>query len=582
MNQDSFPYGRTALISFGYFTNNLTWSTYNVFVPLFLSNNFMDIFGEDANFINILVGIVMIFDNISSIIIQPVIGELSDRIWIKKLGRRMPFIVIGIPLAAFYFGLIGTFQNTMWVLLVAIVGFNVCMSFYKSPAMSLVPDTLPREYRSQGSGVLNIIGGFASITGLITVSTLLKYNSKFSFWALSFMLIVCLIILILSVREKKDADIEISDEKVNLIATLRNTFKEGDRMVLIMLTVIFFQVSGWTVFETFVSRYATEILLFDEETAGYLLAVFVGFSIFAALPAGLVGRRIGALNAVLVGLIVFVITLVPITIISLTSLDTLKNILTLNTLKPPYVDWTTPFYGAMIILLGFSWLVVSINAIVVIWNMAPSKKMATYTSYFYVFLHLASIVSPFLAGGLFDFYGFIGKRRGNPDANGLRIMFVYVMFCFVIAIALALVVKFKRQRHLREIYETDEYVRESLEKKEYPLLFLPMLLFGIGLRQEKALVVLRREQAKERRALKKKIRRLIRERRKLKSDVIVGDYKDNELERLLEIKEYRELEKLLRKEHREKLKELRDDIVEHRIKTKMSEESTKEKNNNED
>ncbi|NHJ48554.1 MAG: MFS transporter [Asgard group archaeon] len=580
MNQERFPYGRTALISFGFFTNNLTWSTYNVYVPLFLSNNFMDIFGEDANIINTLVGIVMIFDNIASVIIQPAIGDLSDKSWFKKFGRRMPFVIIGIPLAAFYFGLIGSFQNTLWVLLVAIVGFNICMAFYKSPAMSLVPDTLPTEYRSQGSGVLNVVGGFAGIIGLITVSTLLKHNSKFSFWALSLMLIVSMIILMLSVREKKEAEIEKSEGKVNLISTIRSTFKEGDRTLLLMLFVILFQTAGWTVFETFVSRYATGVLGLNEETSGYILAVFVGFSIIVALPAGLIGRRIGALNAVLVGLIVFLIALVPITIVSLTSTEILSDILTLNTLKPPYVDWTTPFYAALVVLLGFSWLVVSINSIVVIWNMAPSKKMATYTSYFYVFLHLASIISPFLAGGLFDLYGFIGKQRGNVDANGLDIMFVYVLACFIVAVSIALVVKFKRQRHLKKIYETDEYILKSLEQKEYPLMFLPMLLFGIGLREEKALAVLRREQAKERRALKRKIRRLIRERRKLKSDVIVGDIKDDELARLLEIKEYRELEKLLRKEHREKLRELRDDIFKARIKDKMGEESSKKDDNN--
>jgi MFS family permease len=577
MNQDRFPYGRTALISFGYFTNNLTWSAYNVFVPLFLFTRFQEILGEDAGMINTLVGLVMILDNIASVIIQPAIGDLSDRTWIPKLGRRMPFVIIGIPLAAFYFGLIGSFQNTLWVLLVAITGFNICMAFYKSPAMSLVPDTLPKEYRSQGSGVLNVVGGFASILGLVIVSSLIKRGSSFSFWALSIILIASLVILLFSVREKKEADIDISEEKVNLITSIKNTFKEGDRTLILMLFVIFFQTAGYTVVETFISRYATEVLEFEEATAGYIMAVFVFFSVIVAIPAGLIGRRIGALNACLVGLIGFIATLIPITIISLIDTSVLQDILTLNTLKPPYVEWTTPFYLVMVALLGFSWLVVSINSIVVIWNMAPQRKTATYTSYFYVFLHTASIISPFIAGGLFDFYEFISKRIGSPNVSGLRIMFVYILICFIVALSLILTVKRRKSRIMKDIYDRDEYVLKTLEEKEYPILFLPMLLFGIGLRQEKALIVLKREQNKERRALRREIRKLRRERRKIKTDVVIDDSKDDELARLLKIKEYRELEKELRKKHREKLRELREQIMNERMRTKMEEESNKVK-----
>ncbi|NHJ84681.1 MAG: SLC45 family MFS transporter, partial [Asgard group archaeon] len=133
MSQKGFPYGRATLISVGYFTNNLTWSAYNAFVPIFLTSNFTLLLGEDSHIINTLVGIVMILDNIASVLIQPYIGSLSDRTWVNKLGRRMPFIIIGLPLAAFFFGFIGTFHTTLWVLLVAVTGFNISMAFYKSP-----------------------------------------------------------------------------------------------------------------------------------------------------------------------------------------------------------------------------------------------------------------------------------------------------------------------------------------------------------------------------------------------------------------------------------------------------------------
>ncbi|MFW9924912.1 MAG: MFS transporter, partial [Candidatus Thorarchaeota archaeon] len=175
MSEYRFPYLKTTLISFGYFTNNLTWSAYNVFVPFFLSQNLLGLLG-DVPLINTLVGIIMILDNIASILIQPVIGQLSDKTWIPKIGRRMPYVIIGLPLAAFFFGLIGSFHTVLWVLIVAICGFNISMAFYKSPVMSLVPDNLPRNYRSQGAGVLNVVGGIASISGLLLTSYLIQVD----------------------------------------------------------------------------------------------------------------------------------------------------------------------------------------------------------------------------------------------------------------------------------------------------------------------------------------------------------------------------------------------------------------------
>ncbi len=67
----------------------------------------------------------MVLDNITAIIIQPIIGNLSNWIWIRKLSRRMPFLIIGIPFAALFLGLIGTFEEMFVLLLVAICGFNI-------------------------------------------------------------------------------------------------------------------------------------------------------------------------------------------------------------------------------------------------------------------------------------------------------------------------------------------------------------------------------------------------------------------------------------------------------------------------
>lgn len=570
MLEQRFPYLKSTMVSFGYFTNNLTWSVFNIFVPLFLSDNLKAILG-DVPYINTLIGLIMILDNIASILIQPYIGALSDRTWIPKLGRRMPFVIIGLPLAAFFFGLIGTFQSTMFVVLIGICGFNISMAFYKSPVMSLVPDLLPKEYRSQGAGVLNVVGGVASISGLLIVSSLMVNHSKFAFWALSIIMIICLGILLLTVREKKDIEIEKRDEKIGLFTSVKRIVKDKNLPLIFMLCSVFFHTAGYSVAETFISRYTTDLLGFQPSTAGQILAAFIGFSVIAALPAGLVGKRIGALNAAIIGVVGFTVTLIPLTIISLLpDLTIMKDVLTLNTLQSPIFTWQFLFYFLLIFIMGFSWLLLSINSIVVIWNLAPDKETATYTSFFYVALHMAAILSPFIAGGIFDLYAFRLFKNGD-ETSGLRIMFVYIIVCFLFTIVFISLVKVFRNKQLKEIEDKETYIKQRLEQKEYPLQYIPMLLFGIGTRRRKVIQDLRKEHQEEQKEIAEKIRKLRKKQMYIIEDLTEDNIDVVELQKKT-IVEHKQKKKEMLKEQKEKIRELRQDIIEKKIKKKFEEE----------
>ncbi len=570
MSEQRFPYFKSTMVSFGYFTNNLTWSAFNIFVPLILSDNLKALLG-DVPYINTLIGLIMILDNIASIIIQPYIGALSDRIWIAKLGRRMPFVIIGIPLAAFFFGLIGTFQSTMFVVLIGICGFNISMAFYKSPVMSLVPDLLPREYRSQGAGVLNVVGGVASISGLLIVSSLIVNHSKFAFWALSIIMIICLGILLLTVREKKDIEIEKREKKIGLFSSIKRIVKDRNLPLIFMLCSVFFHTAGYSVVETFISRYSTELLGFHPSTAGKILAAFIGFTVIAALPAGLVGKRIGALNAVVIGIVGFTVSLIPLTIFSLLpDLTIMKDVLTLNTLQSPIFTLQFLLYFLIIFIMGFSYLLLSINSIVVIWNFAPDKETATYTSFFYVALHLAAILSPFIAGSIFDLYAFNLFKNGD-DTSGLRIMFVYAIVCFMLTIIFISLVKVFRNKQLREIGDKETYIRHRLEQKEYPLEYIPMLLFGIGTRRRNAILVLRKEHQEEQKDIDEKIRKL-RKKQMYVVENLSDDTRNIEELQKKTIIEHKQMKKEMTKEQKEKIRELRQDIIEKKIKKKLEEE----------
>ena len=94
-------YKKTFIIGLGFFTTGITWSLFNAYVPIFLGY-----FGIPF----VLIGFIMTLDNISAITLQPYIGAKSDKTWSERFGRRIPYLLVGIPLAAFFFALIPIFS----------------------------------------------------------------------------------------------------------------------------------------------------------------------------------------------------------------------------------------------------------------------------------------------------------------------------------------------------------------------------------------------------------------------------------------------------------------------------------------
>ncbi|MHA1155994.1 MAG: hypothetical protein ACTSQK_07785, partial [Candidatus Heimdallarchaeota archaeon] len=207
---------------------------------------------------------------------------------------------------------------------------------------------------------------------------------------------------------------------------------------------------------------------------------------------------------------------------------------------------------------------------VVIWNLAPNKETATYTSFFYVALHLAAILSPFIAGGIFDLYAFNSLKNGF-ETSGLRIMFVYVIVCFLLIIVFISLVKIFRNKQLKEIEDKDAYIQQRLVQKEYPLQYIPMLLFGIGTRRRKVILDLRKEHHDEQKEMDEQLRKL-RKKQMFVVEDMTDETKDLDEFHKQTIVEHKQKKKEMVKEQKEKIKELRQDIIEKKIKKKLEEE----------
>ena len=142
---NKFNYGKIFLLGFGFFGISVIWVIYNAYVPLFLANKFHQS--------SVLIGFFMTLDNIAAILIQPVVGTWSDKLR-TKIGRRMPFILIGAPVGAAAFGLIP--MAAVLPLFVACTStLLLSMAFWRTPVIALMPDVTPSKFRDRKSTRLN-------------------------------------------------------------------------------------------------------------------------------------------------------------------------------------------------------------------------------------------------------------------------------------------------------------------------------------------------------------------------------------------------------------------------------------------
>jgi len=163
------PYlGLTFLIGFGFFTMGLMDPLYDTYVPIFLSR-YIDRMS--------MVGFFMTIDNILAIFLIPLVSAWSDRTY-TRIGRRMPYILVLLPLTAVLFGAIPYAADiSLGFLLAVLLLLNMTKQSVRGPVVALMPDTIPADYRSEANGVINTMGGIASIVGTIGLARLMDLDT---------------------------------------------------------------------------------------------------------------------------------------------------------------------------------------------------------------------------------------------------------------------------------------------------------------------------------------------------------------------------------------------------------------------
>ncbi len=170
-------YKRTFLIGFGFMACMLFWNVYNSYVPVIFRAKLYEL--TDGKTlpgilsVALLVNALMTIDNIFGVIFQPYFGKRSDHMRNKTWGKRMPFIILCLPICAVLFCLIPfaalnkSALISIILMMTVIIFFNFIMSIWRSPVVSLMPDFTPSPLQSDANAVINIMGGVGQMVGLV-------------------------------------------------------------------------------------------------------------------------------------------------------------------------------------------------------------------------------------------------------------------------------------------------------------------------------------------------------------------------------------------------------------------------------
>ena len=411
---------RTFYIGFSFFTILMLWQVYNYYCPMFLEELLKSTYG--AGDYNYIIGIIMALDNILALFMLPLFGAISDNTN-SKLGKRMPYIIIGTGLSIMLFPFIPFLyiKNSLVGVAIMMGLILLAMNVYRSPSVALMPDVTPKPLRAQANAIINFVGYIGAIIGaLLTIVftkkledgvSLVRDLTLWPFIIVSVLMLVALVVLVLKIRENKLAE-EMAEEMAEgeklseteeSITDDKPLGKTDKCNLWLLIFSVFLWYFAFNAVETFGSLYAKNVL--HTNSWGLATSVLAIASLIAFLPAGKLTEKIGRKYSIVLGL--------GLMIASLFAALFIKE------------------FGIILILLfavaGVGWAIINVNSYPMFVELSTNKNLGKFTGYYYTASQIAQSITPIIIGFIMDWLGY---RAYFPYAT-IFMTIALIVFMFV-------------------------------------------------------------------------------------------------------------------------------------------------------
>ncbi len=385
------------------------WYLYNTYIPLYLQGGNPNFQAQVIGFglTPKMVGIILVLDNILAFILAPIIGAWSDG-YRGKLGRRMPFVVATVPLAAIalavipfiYKGIPESSNGQLALLIPLFIPFLVMLMLVlvplavaRTPIDALLYDLAPSKDRTKARSLGIILATLLSI-GLSILSAVLYDINLVLPYLLSLVVTLALVIIgIFAIKERKGSEISANEREGNehnetglkrTLSIIRGFPKENKRSILFMVANIFFGMFGFSLIQAFMSSYNMTVLGAKEASAGVPFMIAGATVMIVAFPAALLANKIGRKRTMMIGCAGWVVSALLIFVIPSRGLFI------------PLMVLTAAFYGL--------WFV---NSFVTLIDAAPDDKtIGTMTALTGMANMAGMSIGPALTGILIEASGY--------------------------------------------------------------------------------------------------------------------------------------------------------------------------------
>ena len=225
----------------------------------------------------LIFGLIWLAGPVTGIVVQPIIGALSD-VTQTPFGRRIPYLMGGAILAAIGLFLLprsgdiaGLFGESapVWLgLLIAAIMIwiiDACVNAAQGPYRALIPDNIPKEQHALANSYLSFAIGLGSVIAAGTAPFLkfafgydMSVNAQFTMAGLAFFLAMtwtCLTIKERKIKAEAAKENIEKEEKSSFIQNVKDFFKISPEVGKIC-TMQFFSWIGLMSMMIFFTQYA--------------------------------------------------------------------------------------------------------------------------------------------------------------------------------------------------------------------------------------------------------------------------------------------------------------------------------------
>ena len=288
------PFGYIKITLLGFAITALWQSLHTIILPLML----LDFVAESEK--NTYLGLLTFAGLILAMAAQPIAGAISDRSGFK-MGRRRPYILLGVTLSILFLGGIGA-ATSLVVLFTAYCLLQISSNTAQGPYQAFIPEMVPRGRRGVASGVkslLEVVGGVALLYPIaILMDNYAAAGESTWLWAalaaLGATLFIAMAATVLLVKEPPAA----GGPRQSLLKTLYKPFKidlKANRNFIWFLASRLLVFMAFATIQQFALNFLTDVIGVDNPataTAQFSITAVVGMLV-VVYPAGRLSDRLG-------------------------------------------------------------------------------------------------------------------------------------------------------------------------------------------------------------------------------------------------------------------------------------------------